>query len=564
MHDTVIAGANIVDGSGAPPYGADVALNDGIIAAIGQDLGPAEQCIDAAGLALAPGIIDGHTHYDAQITWDPFVAPSPGLGVTTIVIGNCGFTIAPCRPGDRDRIARNLTQVEGMSLEALQTGIDWDFETFPEYLDSLAARGVGPNVAAFFGHSSLRTFVLGDDASKRAATDAEITTMADLVRQAMAAGAVGFATSTNEPHNGAGGVPMPSRLADAKEMTALTAAMRESGRGLYMLTKGMGTSVADLERLAAETGAPILIAAMFHSNQNPNGVFTQFDAMAEARGRGHMLIPQTSCCPLTMDFTMASPYLFEGLAAWRPAIAASREQLTEIYRDPTFRAAIKQELAEIHGMGLFNGEWDAIHVVEAGRPENIPLENRSIADIAAQRNLDPLDCILEIALSENLATTFVAALLHSDEAAVSRLLRAPEAHIALSDAGAHLTFLCDAGFGLHLLGHWSRERGVLSLAEAVHRLTQQPADIFGITDRGSIAVGQAADLMLFDPATIGRTAKRRVHDLPAGASRLTTDATGLHGVWVNGHRIIDAHGRPLDQPLPGKLLRHFADPLATL
>ncbi len=565
MYDTIIAGALIVNGSGATPYHADIALEDGIIAAIGQDLGTAGQTIDADGLALAPGIIDGHTHYDAQITWDPYVAPSPALGVTTIVIGNCGFTIAPCRPDDRDLVTRNLTQVEGMSLEALQTGINWDFETFPEYLDSLAARGVGPNVAAFFGHSSLRCFVLGDDASQRAATDAEIATMADLVRQAMAAGAVGFATSTNEPHNGAGGIPMPSRLADEKEMTALTAAMRESGRGLFMLTKGMGTSVADLERLAADTGAPILIAAMFHSNQDPDGVFTQFDAMTQARARGHMLIPQTSCCPLTMDFTMASPYLFEGLAAWRPAIAArDQAHLTAIYRDPAFRAAVKQELAQTHGKGLFNDEWDAIHIVEAARPENVSLENRSIAEIAAERGLAPLDCILEIALSEDLATTFVAALLHSDEAAVSRLLRAPEAHIALSDAGAHLTFLCDAGFGLHLLGHWSRERGVLSLEQAVHRLTQQPANLFGITDRGSIAVGQAADLMLFDPRTIGRTAKRRVHDLPAGASRLTTDAIGLHGVWVNGHRIVDAQGRHLDQPPPGKLLRHFADPMNAL
>ncbi|MHA1565291.1 MAG: N-acyl-D-amino-acid deacylase family protein [Alphaproteobacteria bacterium] len=564
MHDTIIANALIVDGTNTTPFHADIALADGLIAAIGQDLGSAEQCIDGDGLALAPGIIDGHTHYDAQITWDPYVAPSPALGVTTIVIGNCGFTIAPCRPADRDRIARNLTQVEGMSLEALQTGIDWDFETFPEYLDSLAARGVGPNVAAFFGHSSLRTFVLGDDASKRAATDAEIATMADMVRQAMAVGAVGFATSTNEPHNGAGGVPMPSRLADEKEMTALTAAMRESGRGLFMLTKGMCTSVADLERLAANTGAPILIAAMFHSNQDPNGVFTQFDAMTEARGRGHMLIPQTSCCPLTMDFTMASAYLFEGLAAWRPAIGADQEQLTAIYRDPTFRTAVKQELAQTHGKGLFNGEWDAIHIVEAARPENTALENRSIAHIAAERGLDPLDCILEIALGEDLATTFIAGLLHSDEAAVSRLLQAPEAHIALSDAGAHLTFLCDAGFGLHLLGHWSRDKGVLSLAQAVHRLTGQPADLFGITDRGRIALGQAADLMLFDPATIGRSPKRRVHDLPAGASRLTTDAVGLHGVWVNGHRIIDAQGQQLNRPPPGKLLRHFADPLAAL
>lgn len=531
-------------------------------------MGGAGHSIDADGLALAPGIIDGHTHYDAQITWDPFVAPSPTLGVTTVVIGNCGFTIAPCRPADRDLIMRNLTQVEGMSLAALRAGIRWRFESFPEYLAALEDGGVGVNVAAYFGHSSLRTFVLGAAASSRAATAAEVATMAALVHEAMDAGAVGFATSTNEPHNGAGGVPMPSRLADTRELTALTAAMRAGGRGLFMLTRGQGTSIDDLETLAAATGAPILIAAMFHSNRDPDGVFRALDAMAAARARGHALIPQTSCCPLTMDFTMANPYLFEGLAAWRPAMvaaaggagAAGAAGRAAVYGDPGFRAAVKQELAASRGDGLFNGEWDAVEVVAAATPANAGLEGRSVAAIARDHGRDPLDCLLDLALAEDLATTFTAALLNADEGAVDRLLRRPEAHIALSDAGAHLTFLCDAGFGLHLLGHWTRERATLSLAAAVHRLTGQPAALFGMRDRGRIAAGWAADLMLFDPATVGRAAKRRVTDLPAGGSRLTTDAAGLHGVWVNGCRIVDAGGL-IDGVAPsGTVLRDFAPP----
>ena len=567
MHDTVLTGATVVDGTGAAPVRTDVAVRDGIIAAVGDDLGAARETIAGDGLALAPGIIDGHTHYDAQLTWDPFVAPSPALGVTTVVIGNCGFTIAPCRPADRDVTMRNLTQVEGMSLDALRAGIRWDFETFPEYLAMLESGGVGVNVAAYFGHSSLRTFVLGAAASRRAATDDEVATMAALVHEAMASGAVGFATSTNEPHNGAGGVPMPSRLADAREMTALTAAMRASGRGLFMLTKGAVTSIDDLETLAAATGAPILIAAMFHSNRDPGGVFAALDAMAAARARGHVLVPQTSCCPLTMDFTMASPYLFEGIAAWRPAMAAGAaggavggDARAAVYRDAAFRDGVKRELAQSRGDGLFNGEWDRVEVVAVAMPANAGLEGRSLATIAAERGADPLDCLLDLALDEDLATTFTAALLNSDERAVDRLLRTREAHIALSDAGAHLTFLCDAGFGLHLLGHWSRTRGTLSLAEAVHRLTAQPAALFGIRDRGRIAACCAADIMLFDPATVGRAPKHRVWDLPAGESRLTTDAVGLHGVWVNGQRIVDEAGL-IDGVAPsGRVLREFYTP----
>ncbi len=273
MHDLLIKNAMIVDGLGGAPLAGALAVRDGRIAAIGRDLGAAREIIDAGGLTLAPGIIDGHTHYDAQITWDPFADPSPSLGVTTIVIGNCGFTIAPCRAADREITMRNLTHVEGMSLDALRAGIAWDFESFPDYLAILERRGVVPNVAAFIGHSSVRTYVLGEDASRRAARDTEIAAMQRLVREAMAAGAVGFATSTNEPHNGENGVPMPSRLAEDRELRGLVKAMGESGRGIFMLTKGTKTSIPYLEGIAAESGRPVLIAALQHNPVNPEGVF---------------------------------------------------------------------------------------------------------------------------------------------------------------------------------------------------------------------------------------------------------------------------------------------------
>ncbi|MFN0313468.1 MAG: amidohydrolase family protein [Burkholderiales bacterium] len=243
MHDLIIRNATLYDGSGAAPAQASVAVKDGNIRAVGRVEGAAAQSVEASGLALMPGIIDTHTHYDAQITWDPFANPSPALGVTTVVMGNCGFTIAPCRPADRDLTMRNLTHVEGMSLDALRAGIDWGFESYPQYLDMLEKNGVGPNVACFAGHSSVRTFVLGEDASKRAATADEVKSMRKIVAEAMEAGAVGFATTRSGQHNGEAGIPMPSRLADDHELTTLSAALRDAGKGLLMMTKGANTPV---------------------------------------------------------------------------------------------------------------------------------------------------------------------------------------------------------------------------------------------------------------------------------------------------------------------------------
>jgi N-acyl-D-aspartate/D-glutamate deacylase len=557
--DLVIKDAEIHDGAGGAPVRGDVGVAGGRIAAVGGKLGGARETVAADGRALAPGIIDGHTHYDAQITWDPFVDPSPALGVTTAILGNCGFTIAPCKPSDRDLTMRHLTHVEGMSLAALRSGIRWEFESFPQYLDLLARQGVGPNVACFAGHSAIRTFVMGADATERTASDAEIGQMTSLVREAMAAGAVGFATSTAEAHNGEGGTPMPSRLADDRELRALVKAMGESGRGVYMLTRGSKTSIPYLEELAIEARRPVVIAALFHSNTSPGAAFTTLEQVNAARARGRDLVAQTSCCPLSMDFTFRSPYLFESMQSWKPAMAAhDSEALKRVYRDPAWRAAVRQELEAARGRLVFNGEWDKLFVVETAKAENRRLEGATLAQMARDAGKDPLDCILDFALSEDLDTMFVAQLLHNDEAAVGRILADPNTHISLSDAGAHLTFFCDAGFGLHLMGHWSRDLGVLDLPQAIYRLTGQPARLFGLKDRGLLREGYAADLMLFDAGTVARGPKRRVHDLPSGAARLTTSAVGLHGVWVNGVRVADEKGFRDPGSRPGEVLRHFA------
>jgi N-acyl-D-amino-acid deacylase len=540
MHDFVIRGALLVDGLGSPPKRGDLAVADGRIAEVGRVEGQAKRSIDAEGLALMPGIIDNHTHYDAQLTWDPTASPSPQLGVTTTVIGNCGFTIAPCRAADRDLVMRNLTQVEGMSIEALRAGIRWDFETVPQYLDMLERRGAAVNIAAFVGHSSVRTYVMGDAATQRVATDGEIAEMRKIVLEGMRAGAVGFATSTSPAHNGDGGLPMPSRLADEKELRALVGCLREAGRGVFMLTKGGQTRVDFLEDLAADSGRPVVIAALLHSSTNPDAVFKDLEAIRQANARGRRLLGAVSCCPLSMDFTLESPYVLEGLEPWQPALPLKGAAFKAKLQEPSFRDAIRAELSRPAHFRLFNGEWDKVEVVA---------EQKSVAAIARAQGKDPLDAMLDLALAEDLRTVFNALLLNSDESAVGRMLKHPDSLVSLSDAGAHLTFFNDAGYGLHLLGHWVRELGVLTLADAVRRLTSHPAHVFGIRGRGALKPGYHADLMLFDPAKVNRGPKTRVYDLPAAQPRLFAHAVGVHGVWVNGRA---------PEELPGTVLREFA------
>jgi N-acyl-D-amino-acid deacylase len=546
MNDLVIRGALLLDGLGSPPRRGDLAVKDGRIAEAGKARDSAKQSIGADGLALMPGIIDNHTHYDAQVTWDPGATPSPSLGVTTAIIGNCGFTIAPCRAADRELVMRNLTHVEGMSLEVLRAGIRWEFETVPQYLDMLERKGAALNIAAFVGHSAVRTYVMGEAATERVATDAELAAMREIVLEAMRAGAVGFSTSTSPAHNGEGGRPMPSRLADDKEMRALVGCLRDAGRGVFMLTKGGHTTISFLEELAADSTRPVVIAALLHNSTNPDAVFQDLEAIRAANERGRKLVGAMSCCPLSMDFTLRSPYTFEGLESWQPALPLKGDSFRRKLAQQDFRNAVREELARPAHFRLFNGQWDQVEVIESRRPE---FEQRSIAALALAAGKDPLDFMLDLALEEDLDTVFNAMLLNSDEEAVGRMLRHPASMVSLSDAGAHLTFFNDAGYGLHLLGHWVRSRGVLTLAEAAQRLTSEPARVFGIKERGALKPGYHADLLLFDPASVNRGPRQRVFDLPGGNARLTTPPIGVHGVWVNGRR---------PDQLPGRLLRDFA------
>jgi N-acyl-D-amino-acid deacylase len=563
----LIRGATLFDGTGADPVNADLLVRGGRVAAIGPaataEAGEAT-VQDADGLALMPGIVDLHTHYDAQLTWDPGCSPSPALGVTTAVIGNCGFGIAPCPPALRDTMLRNLSVVEGMDLDALQAGTRWEFETFPEYLAQLRRLGPLLNVAVFAQHSTIRTAVMGDEASTRVEpTDAELAEMVRLVGEAMDAGAIGFASSFSPNHSGWAGAPMPSTIAPDRELHALLEPLRVRGRGVFMSATGPRATPEYMEDVAARTGRPAFISTVLamYSDAAPARGLQMYDRCAQAIARGREVRMLTSCQPLTFDFDLLSPYIWYPLPSFAPvkAIAGDAEALAQRYADPDFRERFRADLRSPPPGVLFSGDWSQVAIGIATAP-NRALQERSVASLAAQAGRDPIDWLFDFVLSERLATRLAGRFFNNRDEGVAPLLRHPAGVVTLSDAGAHLSYLCDAGFGLHLLGHWARDTGVFTLQEAVRRLTSHTADAFRIPDRGRIAVGAPADLLLFDPATVGLSPLRATNDLPAGARRLVRDPVGVHGVWVNGVRTFDgrhivSHGAARG---PGSVIDRFA------
>jgi N-acyl-D-aspartate/D-glutamate deacylase len=543
---TLFRGATVYDGTGADPVRADLLVRDGRVAALGESARTAAgeaEVIDAGGLALMPGIVDLHTHYDAQLTWDPGCSPSPALGVTTAVIGNCGFGIAPCPPALRDTMLRNLSVVEGMDLGALRTGTRWEFETFAAYLDLLRRLGPSLNVAVFAGHSAIRTAVMGEDASLRVEpTAAELAAMVTQVRDAMAAGAIGFASSFSPNHSGWGGAPMPSTIATDAELHAMLEPMRDAGRGVFMSATGPRASPEYMEDVAARTGRPAFISTVLamYSDSAPTRGLAMYERCAEAIDRGHEVRIQASCQPLTFDFDLHTPYVWYPLPSFAPvkAAAGDAEALARIYADPSFREAFRADLRSPPSGVIFTGDWTQVAVALASDARR-DLQDRSIASLAAEAGVDPIDWLFDFGLDERLGARFAGRFFNNRDEGVAPLITHRAGVITLSDAGAHLGYLCDAGFGLHLLGHWARETGTFTLQEAVRRLTSHPADAYRIPGRGRIVAGAAADLLLFDPATVGISRLRAAHDLPGGARRLVRDPVGVHGTWVNGTRTFD-------------------------
>ena len=349
---------------------------------------------------------------------------------------------------------------------------------------------------------------------------------------------------------------MPSRLADQHEMETLVGTLNEAQRGVFMLTKASDTKMSFLESLGQAAKRPMLVAAILHNPLVPEEVFDDMKGIAAARTRGSDMYGAVSCCPLRFEFTMREPYVFEALPSWAPAMKVHGESAKALFASTEFRQGVKNELAKV-ARRMFTGDWGKVHVAMVADQKNKALEGKSVEELAAVDKKHPLDWMLDFALSENLDTVFTAVLLNWDETEVARLLTDPNSLVSLSDAGAHLTFLCDAAFGLHFMGHWSRDKGLMPLEQAVKKLTSDQAKFFGIKNRGVLKVGAHADMLLFDPAAVGRGEGKRLFDLPAGGSRLSTSSKGLHGVWVNGTQIADAKGLRDSGNRPGKVLREF-------
>jgi N-acyl-D-aspartate/D-glutamate deacylase len=555
-YDLKIVGGRVIDGTGRDGFTADVAIRDGRIVAIGEAAQDAATTIDATGRVVSPGFVDIHTHYDAQLLWDPLLSVSPWHGVTSVVLGNCGFGVAPTRPAHHELIIRTLEKVEGMSAEALHAGLGatWPFESFPAYLDAVEAARPVINVAVLLGHTPLRLEVMGEAAVEREATDEELAAMRALVVEAASAGALGFASSKSPTHVGFRGVPVPSRAASTAEIIELAAASAEGGGRVVQATLGPGLLFAEFAEIARRTGRPVSWTALLAGIGGP-GVDEWFRQESHALAdQGLPVRPQASCRPLTFEFSFVEPFPFESSRLFTDLAAADLAGKRTIYADPAWRGAFREQMAG-KGAGVLAGSWDT--TVVGWSPADPSLEGRGVADLAAERGVDPTDLALDLALESDLAARFRMATVNIDEDRVQELLADPVTVLGLSDAGAHASQLCDACFSTHLLGHWVRERGSFSLEEAVRMLTSDPADVFGLSDRGLLAEGRPADVVVFDPATVGAGPLRRVADLPAGAERLVADAIGIDAVIVNG-AVIRRDGVDVTPPAgrPGRLLRH--------
>ena len=560
MHDLIIRNAQIFDGTGLAPVLSDVAVSNGRIAHIGHTTEAAKESIDAQGLALMPGIVDLHTHYDAQVTWDRTMSPSPALGVTTAVIGNCGFGIAPCPAPLQETMLKNLSVVEGMDLNSLLTGVNWEFESFGQYMDQL--RRIGPyiNTAVFAGHSVIRTAVMGADGSSKIDPSPEqLQTMRNMVSDAMDHGAIGFASSFSPNHSGYGGIPMPSTIASEAELRALTAILGEKKKGVFMMATGTRASPDIMESIVEDTGRPAYISTVLtmYNEGNPLLGATYYERCAQALARGHELYILTSCQPLSFDFSLTDPYVLLSHSAFDVVKSATADALPSIYRSAEFRKAFRENLKHPKAGILFLGNWRHIEVGQTMRPENQKLEGQSIQTLADLHGQDPVDVFFDLALSEDLGTHFVGKFFNNSDEGVAPSLKHPASVITLSDAGAHLSYMCDAGFGLYFLSHWVRDTGHFTLSEGIRKITSEPADRFRIPERGRLQVGLPADMLLFDPATVGISKPIPVQDLPGGGSRMVRTATGVHGVWVNGVKVHDGHNY-VDHPQgPGQVLDRF-------
>ena len=563
MSELLIRGGTLIDGTGRARRRADVMVDGGVITEIGLLGGrKAKRIVEAEGQIVSPGFVDVHTHMDAQIAWDPMGESSCFHGVTTAVMGNCGFTLAPVRSDERHLVVRNLERAEDISAEAMAAGIDWSWETFPEYLNFVERTPKGINYAGYIGHSALRTWAMGERAFEDSANEDDLALMVGQLRSAMKSGAMGFTTSVSVNHATSDDRPVASRMADWSEVELLVSEMGKLGAGIFELAHHHDLRSRDLEKrelyisrlveLAVRTGVPVTYG-MLATGKGDLGwkpVVELLDRINSAGGRSWAQV-HTRQFGVLLSFSTQLP--FDSLPIWKELREATLKDQLLALRDPGMRSSLMYE-AEHGDYGRSIGaearkpEWEFIYPMESALPPY-----RSIAEIAVAENKKPIDVFFDVALSHNLDIFFIQAAANQDQSVVLDLMKHPFAIPTFSDSGAHVTQIMDSSIQTHLLGHWVRNEKAFSLEEAIHRMTLVPARAWGFDDRGILAEGKAADINIFDSDSVSPNLPELLHDLPSGAARLRQTSVGIKATIVNGDILVE-DGETTGST-PGLLLR---------
>lgn len=554
--DLLIKGGRIYDGSGLPSYRGDIAVQGRRIVEIGRIRDSAHRTIDADGLAVAPGFIDHHTHMDAQIFWDPYATSEPQHGITSIVMGNCGLTLAPAKPTDHDALVKSFVRVEAIPRSVLEQGVPWGWHTFGDYLDALEGK-IGVNVGGLVGHIAVRQYVMGEESVERAAATKEIEQMKRLVRDAMESGALGFSTNRNERHMREDGKPVGSRLAEDEELFALCQVLGELNSGVIETILGLNKieHFKLYDHLARLTGRPILWQSLQHRWTEPNLWREQLDAVEPIFRDGYQAYGLSHTVPLVRHFSLKNCQVFDEFPTWKSLMFLPVEVRKEALKDPETRQKMRADLEDPRPTN-FHRRWDVVRVEKVVRPENQKYNGKSVAEMASMRGQDPLNAFLDLSLEEDLGTVFWNANNGGDTVAMGEILRSPYVLMGTSDAGAHVQFGADFGYGTTLLGLWVRDRQLLTLEHAIHKLTFHIASIYGLEGRGLLRPGYAADLVIFDPKTVDAHEPEWAEDYPGGTRRLIQRSEGIHYTIVNGRAICE-DGR-LTGDLPGQVLRGCA------
>jgi N-acyl-D-aspartate/D-glutamate deacylase len=556
-YDLLIKNGLIVDGSGLPAFRGDVGVKDGKIVEIGKLTSPAQKTIDAAGRAVAPGFIDNHCHYDAQVTWDPLCTFSPEHGATSVIFGNCSLSLAPVRRGTEERLAEFLSYVEAIPMEVLKT-VEFEWETVPQYMEHLDNH-LGINVGNLIGHSAVRHYVMGDDCQKPGATDAQLKAMQDVVRDGMQAGALGLSVSREKGHFDPQGVHIPALWADEKEIFAICDVLRELSTGTIQAGGGQYVELKDgmMRRLAEATGRTVVYNSLSHTMRRPNEWKEHMARIEETAALGIRAYPMCSPNRVTQDFTMKNSQAFRGLPTWHPILLMSNEEKLRLYADPEIRAKLHEE-AVVHkpdsAVGISSTWWNYIWVNEPVLDKNKWMQFKSIGEIAEQQGKRVIDAFLDLVVEENLETRFLQAENNINDAVLTKILTHPNAVIGLGDGGAHVQFHGGYGYLTRLLGEWVREKHVMTLEQAVRRLTFDSASTFGLYDRGLLRPGMAADIVIFDPDTVKCGKEEVVHDFPAGGWRIKETSEGVSHTIVNGQVLLE--DKKHTGALPGRVLRN--------